>query len=112
MADKAEGALDWKWRIGALNGVGECAWQQLLGKIRRITRYVILPDGSGRIMMQQFGFCGQESKDPEPQFDAEGLVALSVEPSDQFMANCERVWTKSPILQMPNMGNGFPTRRG
>jgi hypothetical protein len=31
---------DWSWRVGVLNGVGECCWQQKDGMIRRITKLI------------------------------------------------------------------------
>lgn len=87
--------MDWRWRIGFLNGFGEAMWQELGEKMRRITRFLPMPNGQSVIIKAVPCVSGT---DPEPQFDIASLVIASVEPNDKLCQDVQRAWEPSNII--------------
>lgn len=87
--------LGWKWKVGYLHGFGEALWQELFGNIRRITRFIVLPNGQG-------GFAKSIpcmfSTETEPQFPVEGFVIASNDADPNLAADANRAWEPSGIV--------------
>lgn len=91
---------DWKWKIGFLHGHGECMWQELAGKIRRITKPAVVP-GGGMILMKSLACIA--AKDTSPQFDSDVMVIASQECRDDLAEDATRAWEGGTII--PANGN-------
>lgn len=99
-------SADWTWKIGILHSVGSAAWQELGGKIRRITQLQCLAEGLLPVKCPPS--IGAEEKDP--QFDAAGFVLLSRDPDEGLAGSLDRVWGGLGLL-MPTNGKKIPGLR-
>lgn len=93
----SQSGKDWEWRLGYLNGVGECCWQALGGNIRRISRFVAMPQGGAVILK---GLPCIASTDPEPKFSSESMVVASTQPKQELIDELERAWEGGVIIPM------------
>jgi len=93
----------WTWKIGILNGVGSAAWQELSGKVRRITQLQSVD--AGLFPTKCAPSIG--AADREPQFDVPGLVVVSADPDPQLAATLDRVWGGLGLV-MPKNGKSIP----
>lgn len=84
-------ALEWRWRLGFIHGYGDCAWQEMAGQIRRITKLV--PSPQGVILVKALPCVAAE--EVEPQFDGQKMVVDSVDPKEGLAGDLDRCW--SPI---------------
>lgn len=101
----AEGnVIDWKWRLGILTGLGECAFQKLGGSLRRITKLVPMP--SGEIIFSRALINSPENPEPEPQFSAEKLVIVETDIHENLSKQIERMYTGRPGIIMPGRNGG------
>lgn len=92
--------MDWKWKVGIISGYGEAFWQQMLGKVRRITKPVMTDKGLG-FMKPIFVLV---SDDQEPQFDVSDVVVLGVDVKEDLVFDLDRAWSNSGIIP----ANGTP----
>lgn len=94
-------SLDWKWRFGLIHGFGECAWQELAGKVRRLTRIVVNPQvglGFAKALICALG------DDGDPQFDA-SIVVCSIVPKEEIARALSNAWEPSNIVLPPPNGS-------
>lgn len=85
MNDKA----DWSWKVGVLNGLGECFWQESGGKIRKVSR--IFQDGNGNV-----GLCKAIIGGVMPgiqEIPAMPIVVFGVGATDEQQKNCNSLWS-------------------
>lgn len=94
------GEQNWRWRVGFLHGFGEGVFQELAGKIRRITKIQPLPDGR-TILIKALPCMAAEDK--EPQFDV-SMVAGSADIKEEFISELNRSWEGGSIVPV----NGTP----
>lgn len=85
----------WSWKCGFLNGFGEAFWQELFGKVRRITRLVVGPQGQA-IFVKAIPCVA--SLDPEPQFEVASMVIGSTEPKEELISDLDRSWSGGKII--------------
>lgn len=101
----AEGTvIDWKWRLGLINGIGECAFQKLGNSIRRVTRLVPMP--SGEIIFSRTMICSNENPEKEPQFPADKLVIIDTDINENLSAQIDRMYSGRPGIIMPSRNGG------
>lgn len=96
---------NWKWMIGAINGYGECAWQQLGTRIRRITIVMANQNGS-MAMFIPVSTRFMEGKVAEIEFDAQGVVSVSNPLSEKTVPDFERLWSGSKLVLVDGAGMG------
>lgn len=89
-----EESKGWSWRIGAIHGVGQAAWQESPdGEVRRITHLLVSPQG--------FGFMKSPlkmlAKRPE-ELRADSIVAFSFDATDEVAGDLDRLWSGSLIM--------------
>lgn len=87
---------DWEWKIGALQGYGEAAWQERDGRLRRIT--VIIPAPTGQVVLARPVTLGLLESGPETEFEAQRLVILGNPPRRELIADLDRAWGGGKIL--------------
>lgn len=92
--------MEWKWKIGILNSLGERAFQMMGDKVKRITQ--IIPQQGGMIFAKSL--VGIASGDIEAQYEAAGLVVLCVDMEEGLCAELDRAWSGSKIIP----ANGMP----
>ncbi len=100
------GNVEWKWRVGTLTGSGDCAWEQRLNKIRRVTILTGITQ-TGAIAFAKSTFL-MAMADPDVEFDAEGAVVFSGDPRPGMDKDFARLWAGQRILnpggaQLPAM---------
>lgn len=94
---------EWVWQIGGLNGYGECAWQQLGDKVRRIT--VIMPNPNGTMgMMIPVSLRFSEGTPALLEFNAGPLVGASKHLAKSVVADVERLWSGSKLVLVDGAG--------
>ena len=91
--------MDWKWRLGFLNGYGEALWQELAGNIRRIMKPIATPNG---LMLAKSLPC---IADLSAQFPAENFVLGSIDCPEDLAKDADRGWGGSRII--PANGSGL-----
>jgi hypothetical protein len=91
------------WKVGALLGFGECAWEEKEGKLRKITILAGVQQGRvalAKAMSPMLMDGGHEVQ----QFDVSKLVACSGEPNKATAEDLKRMWGASKVI-LPANGN-------
>lgn len=80
---------EWSWKVGILNGLGECFWQQCGGVIRRVSRIIMTQNGQIGLMKNLIGgaLMGTE------EIDGTSLVCWSAGATDEQQKNCNSLWS-------------------
>lgn len=102
---------DWEWRVGALVGFGECAWQEKNGWVRRITIIAGMTPAAQLILSK----CNvlkiiDGSQDPDGgdlEFEGKKLIALSSPCKPKNREDLDRLWSNSGIV-LPGRGGPMP----
>ena len=79
----------WKWKIGVLQGIGECCWEESSGRIRKISR--LFMDQNGQIGLIK-GLVGGTLIGFET-ITAPGMVVFSAEAPELHGKNCDSLWS-------------------
>lgn len=96
---------EWEWRIGALQGYGECAWQQSGENIRRITVVMANPNGQ-MSMMIPISLRFAEGVPSLLEYDAGLLVTASKPLAKNAVADLDRLWSGSKLVLVDGAGMG------
>ena len=81
--------LDWKWKLGVLHGFGECFWQEGGGKIRRISRLFVGPDGNLGMAKSVLGGMMRGFE----EIPIGDLVVMSAGASSEQQVSCNQLWS-------------------
>jgi len=84
-----EAETDWQWKVGILNGIGECFWEEGGGKLRKVSRLIMGPDGNIGMMK---AFIGGVLRGME-EVPVDGLVIFSAGAAADMQTSCKQLWS-------------------
>lgn len=88
----------WEWRIGALAGWGECAWEQHGNKLRRITIFTGVQPNGALSFAKAMALLWMGDQQGLEQFDADKLVIASRPPKAGNEKDLARLWGGSNLV--------------